>query len=384
VEETRNTGQSAIDGQVAGAHTVALGPDPPAWARPYKSARTRAVMATIALSLFLASIVFLVWTAQNYETVVSLLGVEKTFDFWWTLTYFALLLGAAVTFLLWFARAYRNLPALGAYELKYSPRSAVSWWFVPVVSMVVPLLVAIELSRASDPSITPNDRNERRRAPFPKLLLAWWIAFNTATIFAGLTDGSGDALWFAVLAGLEILAASLAIAVIWTIQLRQDAAQEPRQEASQPVPPQGRTSRFWLILGLTGAGGCLGLIALVVVLAAFFFREALEKCPPKDFPVYPGAQQTDFNYTTSGATSSCQVGWESNATPAEVSTFYEDSLATSAWQLVGKDPDDGLWYFQRRTDGSTVGRMGFSANGMQTRIEAEILTGQSPAPSASP
>ena len=150
-----------------------------------------------------------------------------------------------------------------------------------------------------------------------------------------------------------------------------------------PASPR-KGPRIGLILGLAGAGGCLGLIVLVAVLAVFFFRGVLEKCPPKDFPVYPGAHQTDFSYYTSGATSSCSVGWESDAAPTEVSTFYEGSLATGAWQLVSNDQEDGLWYFQRRTDGSTVGRMGFSGNGTQTRIEAEILTGQSPTPSASP
>jgi hypothetical protein len=384
VEEPGNPGQSDIDGQVVGGSTVALGTDAPAWARPYKSARTRAVMATIALSLLLASVVAFLWIVQNYETVVSLFGDETTFAFWWTLLYILLLFAAAVTFLFWFARAYRNLPSLGAHELKYSPRSAVGWWFVPLASMVLPLLVTIELSKASDPSTRPNSRSERGRAPFSKLLLTWWVAFMAATILAGLPISSQEAVWFAVLAALEILAVGLAIAVIWRIQLRQDAGQQPREDAAQSLPPQGRASRFKLILGLTGGGGCLGVIALAVVLLVLFFQDAAKKCPPKDLPVYPGAQQTDFNYQTSGATSQCSVGWASDATSNEVSTFYEASLSTGAWQLVSKDAQSGAWYFQRRGDESTIGRMGFSGNGTQTRIEVQILTGQSPTASASP
>ena len=139
-----------------------------------------------------------------------------------------------------------------------------------------------------------------------------------------------------------------------------------------------------LILGLTGAGGCLGLIALVIVLAVFFFKGAMEKCPPKDFPIYPGAHQTDFNYVTSGATSSCLVGWESDAASTQVSTFYEDRLTGDTWRLVDKDPASGEWYFQRRADSSVIGRILFSSHGTQTRIEAEILTGQSPTASDSP
>jgi hypothetical protein len=145
-----------------------------------------------------------------------------------------------------------------------------------------------------------------------------------------------------------------------------------------------RGSRIGLILGLTGAGGCLGLIVLGALLVVLFFQDAAKKCPPKDFPVYPGAQQTDFYYERSGESSRCSVGWESDAASTEVETFYEANLATGAWQLLRKDPESGLWYFQRRTDGSTIGRMGFSVSGTQTRIEAEIVTGQALTPSASP
>ena len=235
MEGTRKTGSSGTDSPVADGSSGAPANDSPAWARPYQSARTRAVVATIALSLILASIVGLVGIVPNYDTVVSLFGDEATFEFWWTLLSILLLLAAAVTFLFWFARAYRNLPALGAHELKYSPRSPVGWWFVPFVSMVVPLLVTIELSKASDPANRPNGRSERRRAPFPALLVTWWLALMAATVLADLPVSSSEVVWFAVLAGLEILAAGLAIAVIWTVQLRQDAGPQPQVVASQPV-----------------------------------------------------------------------------------------------------------------------------------------------------
>ena len=155
-------------------------------------------------------------------------------------------------------------------------------------------------------------------------------------------------------------------------------------ETVRPESTVSVRSRIGLILGLIGAGGCLGLIVLAVFLVVLFFQDAAKKCPPQDFPVYPGAQQTDFNYETSGSSSRCSAGWQSEAASTEVSTFYEANLSTGAWRLVSKDPQGGFWYFERRTDASTIGRMSFAGSGTQTRIEVQILTGQSPAPSASP
>src|ERR1700682_439262 len=117
-----------------------------------------------------------------------------------------------------------------------------------------------------------------------------------------------------------------------------------------------RGSRIGLIMGLTGPGGCLVLIVLGALLVVLFFQDAAKKCPPKDFPVYPGAQQTDFYYERSGESSRCSVGWESDAASTEVETFCEANLATGAWQLLRKDPESGLWYFPRRTGGKSVPR----------------------------
>src|SRR5439155_20802059 len=121
----------------------------------------------------------------------------------------------------------------------------------------------------------------------------------------------------------------------------------------------------------TGVGGCLGFNALVCVLVVLFYKVAIENCPPKDFPVYPGAQQTDFNYERSGATSSCLVGWDSDDASTQVSSFYDSSLATGPWELVSKDPASGEWHFQRRADRSVIGRLLLSSHGTQTRIEAQ-------------
>src|SRR5689334_7274535 len=50
----------------------------------------------------------------------------------------ALLVATAVAFLIWFHRAHKNLPALGARELKYTPGWAVGGFFVPLLNLVRP------------------------------------------------------------------------------------------------------------------------------------------------------------------------------------------------------------------------------------------------------
>ena len=117
-----------------------------------------------------------------------------------------------------------------------------------------------------------------------------------------------------------------------------------------------------------------------------FVQSAAGNCPPKDFPVYPNARKTGLTYVVSAgtsATSACTVTLESDAAPSDVTAFYDTSLGSGPWQLVNKNGPSGEWSFQRRGDTSTVGRIRFLGHATQTRIEMEVLTGQSTRPSLS-
>lgn len=123
------------------------------------------------------------------------------------------------------------------------------------------------------------------------------------------------------------------------------------------------------------------IVLLVVFVLLPLIRTVAANCPPKDFPIYPKAQQTGFNYNFSGATTDCTLSWEADGAPSQVMTFYDASLGSGPWQLVNKDAQSGDWSFQKRGDSSTVGRIRFLGHGTQTRIEMDVLTGQSPVPS---
>lgn len=91
-------------------------------------------------------------------------------------------LGTAVTFLVWFYRAHRNLTALGGRELKYTPAWAVGGFFVPFLNLVRPVQVMREVWHGSDPSgierdLSPAGPSIRRQLGTPQLVVSWWALF---------------------------------------------------------------------------------------------------------------------------------------------------------------------------------------------------------------
>ncbi|MGE3800694.1 MAG: DUF4328 domain-containing protein [Candidatus Kapaibacterium sp.] len=59
---------------------------------------------------------------------------------------------AAITFLIWFYRARRNVDILEVEGVQYSPEATVGWWVVPLANFVVPFRVAREIWVASNPA----------------------------------------------------------------------------------------------------------------------------------------------------------------------------------------------------------------------------------------
>jgi hypothetical protein len=100
------------------------------------------------------------------------------------------LLVAAVLFLLWFRRAYRNLEALGARRLRFSGGWAVGAWFVPLLSLVRPKQLLNDVWRASDPGLPLDEDGSWRRQPVPSVLTWWWLAFLASMATRAITTES--------------------------------------------------------------------------------------------------------------------------------------------------------------------------------------------------
>ncbi|HET9221289.1 MAG TPA: DUF4328 domain-containing protein [Roseiflexaceae bacterium] len=139
---------------------------------------------------------------------------------------------SAIAFLIWIHRAHRNLPALGARGLRFTPGWTVGWFFVPIMNLFRPYQVAKEIWRASDPETASSDGLAWQSFGVPALI-GWWWGFWLLQNFAGqvvfrLTSGAETAeafltaSWATLVSdGLSSIAAVLVILVIRGIDIRQ-------------------------------------------------------------------------------------------------------------------------------------------------------------------
>lgn len=84
-----------------------------------------------------------------------------------------------VYWMMWVFRTYRNLPALGAGPLRFSPGWAVGYYFIPILHLFRPYQVMRETWLASDPQ--PNAGQQGTT-----LINGWWalniVAFTYAVV----------------------------------------------------------------------------------------------------------------------------------------------------------------------------------------------------------
>lgn len=157
---------------------------------------------------------------------------------------FLVYVATIVVFCMWLHRSYRNLPALGARNIGYSPGWAVGSFFVPFVNLVVPYRATKELWEKSlqSPSYLTT---ESSTAIFPLWWLFWLLAnfLSNACFRVSMNEGiSRDTI--VVVCGLSdvltIGAAIFAIAVVTAITQRQEESSKSMnldQSPHWPVPP---------------------------------------------------------------------------------------------------------------------------------------------------
>jgi hypothetical protein len=194
-------------------------PAVPRWARPYASAGSRAAAVTVALGVAAAgnAAAALLEAADPVLRLRPPNGAALAV----LVAFLAAVLGTmggVVAVPLWTHRCYRNLPALGARGLRWSPLWAAGCWFVPLANCVLPFLVVRDMAVAGEP---------RRSATF--LLTAWWATWlatglvpllvNRQPVRAGhLPDAPLGALYYTG----HLVAALLLIRLVRRVTRRQD------------------------------------------------------------------------------------------------------------------------------------------------------------------
>lgn len=143
----------------------------------------------------------------------------------------ALLMITIVLFCMWTYRSAKNVRALGANHLSFSPGWAVGNYFIPIVSLWRPFLALLEIWKAS---LNPKDWDSQSAGWLPGV---WWVSWIVSNIFSNV---SARAVWKAetpsdyILAtgvlfvdnSLSIIAAVLAILVVKKISGMQTAAEK--------------------------------------------------------------------------------------------------------------------------------------------------------------
>lgn len=97
-----------------------------------------------------------------------------TYNTWVGLSALVFLVSAGV-FIAWFFRAYKNLQRLGVQNLRYGTDWAIGSWFVPILSLVRPKLIANDIWRGSERGAEVS--TQWRLGYVPSLVHWWWGLF---------------------------------------------------------------------------------------------------------------------------------------------------------------------------------------------------------------
>jgi hypothetical protein len=140
---------------------------------------------------------------------------------------------SAITFLMWFHRVHRNLRSLRATEIIYSPAWAVGSFFVPILNVILPFQIMREVWRGSDPRTAADVPTTPRYASVSVMVVCWWALWIVMALFGPLlvyqamqpmNPGSLYTFtWMKIFGnGLSLLAATVTIAIVWTVNKNQD------------------------------------------------------------------------------------------------------------------------------------------------------------------
>lgn len=221
----------------------------------YRSAKTLSyfTIGSLAALVFCFSLMFILSFVQVVFTIpaINLNGAESipvTYVLLGIIALFQILarILTIVVFLIWLHRAFKNLPALAAQNLEFSPGWAVGWWFIPFANLVKPYQIMSELWNAGDSDYDP-ELFLSNRIGTPSIIGWWWGFFIIGGIIGRISDSLSNANLSYSLVALMIycvlhgIAAFLIITIIRKITREQDLRFEKLGKINQftapPAPP---------------------------------------------------------------------------------------------------------------------------------------------------
>lgn len=153
-----------------------------------------------------------------------------------------------VAFIMWFYRAYSNLPRLGVTGgLRFGPGWAIGAWFVPFLNLVRPKAIANDIWKGSDPDLPPQAGRAWQDGAIPGALLGWWwfvwlitslannIALRTRLSAETAVELQANAATYIVADALGVPAALLAAQVVKKLNDRQEERAARLQHGAQAL-----------------------------------------------------------------------------------------------------------------------------------------------------
>jgi Domain of unknown function (DUF4328) len=89
---------------------------------------------------------------------------------------------AAIFFLVWLFRTFKNLAPLKVRNSEHPPGWAVGFWFVPFANLFKPHQIMQQAWRDTDPDVDPALNYIPAKAQFNNLILGWWITYIVSVI----------------------------------------------------------------------------------------------------------------------------------------------------------------------------------------------------------
>jgi uncharacterized protein DUF4328/uncharacterized protein DUF2510 len=115
------------------------------------------------------------------------------------------LVGGAIGFLVWWYRAYSNLPGITGYSRRFGRGWSIGAWFVPILSLWRPKQIGNDIWRGGDPAAPGNAR--WTTLPVSPLVHWWWAIYLLSGFVGGVAGGllSGDPVLSNSVTGPDLL-----------------------------------------------------------------------------------------------------------------------------------------------------------------------------------